>query len=97
MPPTKKVWLITGSSSGLGQEIALAALKNGDIVVATARSTAKLAPLKQKGAITVALDVRASDQVLGKIVADIVKKTERIDILVNNAGYILAGGVEECR
>ena len=97
MSPTKKVWLITGSSSGLGQEIVLAALKNGDTVVATARSNTKLAPLKQKGAITVALDVRASDEEISKIVADIVKKTERIDILVNNAGYILAGGVEECR
>lgn len=91
-----KVWLITGASSGLGQEIALAALKNGDTVVATARSATKLASLKKTGAITVTLDVRASDEVLSKIVGDIVQKTERIDILVNNAGYILAGGVEEC-
>lgn len=97
MPPTKKVWLITGASSGLGQEIALAALKNGDTVVATARSAPKLAPLKQKGAITVILDVRASDEVISKVVGDVIKKTERIDILVNNAGYILAGGVEECK
>lgn len=97
MPPAQKVWLITGASSGLGQEIALAALKNGDSVVATARSATKLAPLKQKGAITVTLDVRASDEVIGKVVGDIVKETERIDILVNNAGYILAGGVEECK
>jgi NADP-dependent 3-hydroxy acid dehydrogenase YdfG len=97
MPPTKKVWLITGSSSGFGEQIALAALKNGDTVVATARSTTKLENLKQKGAITVALDVRAPDDKLKQIVTDIVKKTERIDILVNNAGYILAGGVEECK
>lgn len=97
MPSTNKVWLITGSSSGLGQEIALAALEHGDTVVATARSTTKLEHLKQKGAITVALDVCASDDELNKIVADIVDKTERVDILVNNAGYVLSGGVEECR
>ncbi|ROT35237.1 3-oxoacyl-reductase [Sodiomyces alkalinus F11] len=92
----QKVWLITGCSSGFGQEIALAALARGDVVVATARNPSKLADLAAKGAITEQLDVTDSDENLAHIVARILQRTERIDILVNNAGYILAGGVEEC-
>ncbi|KAF1961332.1 3-oxoacyl-reductase [Byssothecium circinans] len=91
-----KIWLITGCSSGFGQEIALAALANGDNVVATARDPAKLAQLAERGAITEQLDVVDSDENLRKRVDSIVEKTGGIDILVNNAGYILAGGVEEC-
>ena len=40
-----KVWLITGSSNGLGRDIAKAALAAGDCVVAGARRTDELAPL----------------------------------------------------
>ena len=91
-----KVWLITGCSSGFGQEIALAALAHGDQVVATARDPTKLAQLAERGAITEQLDVLDSDEKLAGRIDEIVKKTGGIDILVNNAGYILAGGVEEC-
>ncbi|KAI2488247.1 Serine 3-dehydrogenase [Pyrenophora tritici-repentis] len=91
-----KVWLITGCSSGFGQEIALAALAHGDTVVATARDPTKLAQLAERGAITEQLDVLDSDEKLSSRIDAIVKKTGGIDILVNNAGYILAGGVEEC-
>ena len=41
-----KVWLITGSGSGLGRSIAKAALELGDRVVATARNTIPLADLQ---------------------------------------------------
>jgi NADP-dependent 3-hydroxy acid dehydrogenase YdfG len=40
-----KIWLITGSGSGLGRDIAEAALAAGDNVVAGARRTEELAPL----------------------------------------------------
>jgi NADP-dependent 3-hydroxy acid dehydrogenase YdfG len=42
---TQKTWLITGSGSGLGRNIAEAALKAGDNIVAGARRTEELAPL----------------------------------------------------
>ncbi|RYP51284.1 hypothetical protein DL768_003381 [Monosporascus sp. mg162] len=94
---SQKVWLITGCSSGFGQEIALAALNQGDIVVATARDPRKLSDLAAKGAVVEQLDVTASDASLAETVKSITSKTNgRIDILVNNAGYILSGGVEEC-
>ncbi|KAJ3515673.1 hypothetical protein NLJ89_g1610 [Agrocybe chaxingu] len=55
------VWLITGTTSGLGRDLALEALKRGDKVIATgrARSVAKLADLKEKGADVLELDVTA--------------------------------------
>ena len=93
----KKVWLITGCSSGLGQEIALAALEQGDIVVATARNPDVLSDLASKGAIIERLDVTASDASLADTVQRVLSKTGgRIDVLVNNAGYVLSGGIEEC-
>ena len=36
-PDTSRIWLITGSSSGFGRQLAQAALEHGDRVVATAR------------------------------------------------------------
>lgn len=92
-----KVWLITGCSSGFGREIVLAALRQNDRVVATARDLSKLDDLSARGALTFALDVRADDTQLQKVVTDILEVTGQIDILVNNAGYILTGAVEECR
>ena len=43
-----KVWLITGSSRGLGRAFVEAALEAGDQVVATARNPAQLADLEKK-------------------------------------------------
>lgn len=95
MASGKRVWLITGASSGLGQEIARAALAHGDTVVATARDTKNLASLVSEGAIAEQLDVTSSDTILAATVARIVERTGTIDMLVNNAGYLLTGGVEE--
>ncbi|KAI4220623.1 MAG: hypothetical protein LQ349_008041 [Xanthoria aureola] len=91
-----RVWLITGCSSGFGQEIAKAALAYGERVVATARDPAKLKELESHGATTFALDVLADDGKLTDIIASIIKEAGKIDVLVNNAGYILTGAVEEC-
>jgi NAD(P)-dependent dehydrogenase (short-subunit alcohol dehydrogenase family) len=37
-----KVWLVTGSASGLGRNIAAAVLESGDRLFATARDTKRL-------------------------------------------------------
>ena len=92
-----KVWLITGCSSGFGQEIALAAIEHGDHVVATARDPSNLQNLQSKGATIAKLDVTSDDDTLSGVVQDILKQVGHIDILVNNAAYILQGAVEECR
>jgi NADP-dependent 3-hydroxy acid dehydrogenase YdfG len=43
-----KVWLVTGSASGLGRHIAEAVLASGDRLVATARDTRGLDELAKK-------------------------------------------------
>ena len=95
-----RVWLITGCSSGFGKEIALAAAKNGDKVIATARDISKIEDLEQKYPqliIRKRLDVLDRDEQMRDTIKDIISQVGKVDILVNNAGYILEGAIEECR
>jgi NAD(P)-dependent dehydrogenase (short-subunit alcohol dehydrogenase family) len=46
--PMTKVWLVTGSASGLGRNIAEAVLASGDRLVATARDPRRLEDLVEK-------------------------------------------------
>jgi NAD(P)-dependent dehydrogenase (short-subunit alcohol dehydrogenase family) len=94
---TRRTWFITGTSSGVGHELALTALRRGDRVAATARNTGPLADLVSSfpdQVLAVELDVRDE-----KAVQLAVKRTMeafgRIDVVVNNAGYGLFGAVEE--
>ena len=86
---TQKTWLITGSGNGLGRNIAEAALKAGDNVVAGARLTEELASLVvQYGerVKTVKLEVR--EETAAKAAVQLAVDTfGRLDVLVNNAGY----------
>ncbi|TMW66731.1 hypothetical protein Poli38472_014044 [Pythium oligandrum] len=90
-----KVWLITGCSSGLGRQLAIAARSRGDLVIATARKIETLKDLQDLGCQALALDVTADDAVVNDIVAKAHALYGRIDILVNNAGYAMYGTVEE--
>ncbi|KAF9461445.1 hypothetical protein BDZ94DRAFT_1167682 [Collybia nuda] len=91
------VWLITGTSTGLGLSLTLAALKRGDKVIATsrARSLSNFDDLKAQGADTLELDVTAPLSKLQEIAKKAVEIHGRIDVVVNNAGYILVGPIEE--
>jgi NAD(P)-dependent dehydrogenase (short-subunit alcohol dehydrogenase family) len=96
-PDTSRVWLITGSSSGFGRELAAAALERGDRVVATARRPDALADLVASApdrVHAVALDVTRADQIETAVAAAL-ERFGRIDVLVNNAGYGSVGAVEE--
>ena len=91
-----KVWLITGAASGMGMELAKAALADGQLVVATGRSPDAVA--KAVGAaenLAVArLDVtKPEDAELA--VSAAVGRFGRIDVLVNNAGSSFKGFFEE--
>ncbi|KAI3614232.1 serine 3-dehydrogenase [Moniliophthora roreri] len=91
------VWLITGTSTGLGRELTLAALRRGDKVIATARvrSLSQIDDLKEKGAATLELDVTAPLEDLQAVAKKAVAIYGQVDIVVNNAGYILVGAIEE--
>lgn len=92
-----QVWLITGSSRGLGRQLAQAVLAAGHRLVATARQPQQLQPLVDSfgdRVITVALDV--TDAAAAKrAVQTAVEHFGRLDVLVNNAGYGNIAPVEE--
>src|ERR1700739_3799866 len=84
-----KVWLVTGSASGLGRDIAEAVLASGDCLVATARDPRKLEDLVKKYGDqirTVPLDV-ADEKAAQAAVKIAVDAFGRLDVVVNNAGF----------
>jgi len=90
-------WLITGVSSGFGQELARAVLARGDTVVGTLRQqdqAASFETLAPGRAHAVLLDV-TRPETIGPAVQQALERAGRIDVLVNNAGYGLFGAVEE--
>jgi NAD(P)-dependent dehydrogenase (short-subunit alcohol dehydrogenase family) len=91
------VWFITGCSTGLGRELARAALAAGAHVVATARDPATLAglaPQQDERFLALALDVTREAQ-REQALAAALARFGRIDVLVHNAGYGYQATVEE--
>lgn len=93
----KKVWFITGTSSGFGRALAEEVLAKGDRVVATARKPEVLQDLIEQypdAARAVKLDVTNTEDAKNSV-REAVAEFGRIDVLVNNAGYALVGAIEE--
>ena len=94
---SKKVWLVTGASTGFGRELVEYLLAQGERVVATARKVDGLKELEAKcpeGALVRSMDVTDQQQVEAAVSAA-VQRLGRVDLLVNNAGYGMVGAVEE--
>jgi NAD(P)-dependent dehydrogenase (short-subunit alcohol dehydrogenase family) len=84
-----KVWLVTGSASGLGRNIAEAVLASGARLMATARDPRRLDDLVKKYGDrirTASLDV-ADEGAAKSAVQAAVEAFGRLDVVVNNAGY----------
>ena len=89
-------WLVTGTSSGFGEQYVHSILAKGDHVIATARrGHERLQKLKDAGAAILDLDVTAPQAELDAKVKEALKIYGGIDVLVNNAGYIEGAIVEE--
>lgn len=84
-----KVWLVTGSASGLGRSIAEAVLAAGDRLVATARDPRRLVDLVANygdQVRTASLDV-ADESAARAAVQVVLEAFGRLDVVVNNARY----------
>lgn len=84
-----KVWLVTGSASGLGRHIAEAVLTSGDRLVATARDPRRLEDLlvKYGDQVRTAPHDVADEKAASTVVQVALGAFGRLDVVVNNAGY----------
>ena len=96
----EKIAIVTGSSSGIGFETALALAREGYYTYATMRDIKKGNQIKE---ITkkenlklqvIELDVD-KDETVQAAINKIMNEKNRIDVLVNNAGYGLFGCLED--
>ena len=88
---------VTGTSTGIGRNMAELLLSKGDIVVATARKPEVLNDLKAKyppsQLLTLKLDVDSTQEIKDAF-TQAKAAFGRIDVVFNNAGYIVAGEAE---
>jgi len=93
----KKIFLITGVSSGFGHAFAEAALVAGHTVVGTVRNEEagkKFETMELHRAKAITLDVTDFDAI-NPILNRVEQEVGPIDVLVNNAGYGHEGTLEE--
>ncbi len=88
-----KVILVTGTSSGIGYDTALALARQGHKVYAAARRMEKMEPLREEGVVTIRMDV-TDETSMTEGIRTIMEAEGRIDVLINNAGYGYFGAIE---
>lgn len=89
-----KTVLITGASSGIGEETVKGLLAAGHTVYAGARRLDRMQPLAVAGAHLLALDVTDETSITAAV-DTVVQRTGQIDVLINNAGYGSYGALED--
>src|SRR5450631_1450693 len=92
-----QVWLVTGSSRGLGRAIVETGLAAGNKVLATARDTKSLADLSERYGDQVklfAMDVTDEAAAANAVMAA-VDVFGSLDVIINNAGYGNLSSVED--
>jgi short-subunit dehydrogenase len=92
----KRIWLVTGISSGFGKALALQIMQTGDFLIGTLRENKQVQEfnhLYTGQGIAYKLDVTDYNAVK-EVMQDIKTNYGRIDVLVNNAGFGLIGAIE---
>ena len=80
--------VITGTSRGIGFELAKQFAENGHQVLALSRNTKPLSTINHKNITTLSVDISNNDD-LNKV-TDFIKSTwEKVDVLINNAGKLI--------
>ncbi|KRL97568.1 hypothetical protein FD50_GL001322 [Liquorilactobacillus satsumensis DSM 16230 = JCM 12392] len=87
MQKEKRVWFITGTSTGFGRRLVEQLISENELVVATARNIDKISRWKNEPNVLLEkVDVTVPTQIKNAVQAAI-DRWKRIDILVNNAGW----------
>jgi len=95
----KRVWLITGCSSGFGRALVKEVASRGEIAIGTVRKkdqVQELEAIDPKLVKGVVLDVQKQETIdaAAKLIRE---EYGRLDVLVNNAGYGSLGPIEEAQ
>ena len=92
---SKKIVLITGASSGIGQAIARYLSSKNYTVYGTSRK-APFPPMQKTSDsfFLIQMDVNDTTSVT-KAITYILEKEKRIDVVINNAGWGISGAIEE--
>ena len=93
----KKVWLVTGSSKGLGKALVTKLIAEGYFVAATSRSRESLEKIfgaETDTFLPVVMNIKDEEDVKS-VIGKVIEKFGRIDVLVNNAGYTHLATIEE--
>ncbi|KAH8832353.1 hypothetical protein DL96DRAFT_650324 [Flagelloscypha sp. PMI_526] len=92
-----KVWLITGTSSGLGRAVAEHVLSKGQTVVATARNPDSLDDLKSlypsNRLLILKFNVSNKDDIKN-VFSSAIEHFGRVDVVYSNSGYGMLGELE---
>lgn len=92
-------WFVTGTSRGLGLDLAVQVLERGDNLAATTRSVERLTSALAGRVDTsklLALEVDLRDAAaVDRAIAETTARFGGLDVVVNNAGYGFLGAVEE--
>ncbi|MEH6305551.1 SDR family NAD(P)-dependent oxidoreductase [Olivibacter sp. CPCC 100613] len=97
MDTTKKVWLVTGASKGLGLSLVKKLLAQNYRVVATSRNIQSLiAEVGEVSDVFLPLEVSLTDnENVKEGIAKSIAHFGRLDVIVNNAGFGQIGTLEE--
>ncbi len=90
----RRVALVTGGSSGIGEQTALRLRKADFEVYAVARRVDRMAHLEEQGIEVFGMDV-TDDASMVTGMDRVITERGRLDVLVNNAGYGSYGAVED--
>ncbi|KZT67881.1 NAD(P)-binding protein [Daedalea quercina L-15889] len=95
----RRVWMISGTTSGFGKRLVPMVLSRGDYVIATARDTAKVdfhLPETDRARLhVVQIDMTDPPEKILRVVADALAVWGRIDVLINNAAWAPKSLLEE--
>jgi 3-oxoacyl-[acyl-carrier protein] reductase len=80
--------IITGTSRGIGFELAKKFAENGHQVLALSRNSAPLSAINHKNITVLSVDISSADDL--RKISNFVKNTwKKVDVLINNAGKLI--------